>query len=120
MVTDGRSFRNGDPMTDQHDNGFSAALRALARDARRLLVRGGGSKAEAAALSDRIDAIRDRAGRPTPTPLTRWLDSLQRRIDRLPAGARCRTPAAPAHTKGRHQAAEGRSGRLGRTCHARS
>lgn len=84
-------------MRDHDHEGISAVLRALTRDARRLVVRGG-SAAEVATLSARIEAIRDRVSGPTPTPLTRWLDSLQRRV--APAETRVRTACGAGAMQG--------------------
>lgn len=86
-------------MTDQERERISAVLRALSREARRLLL-WGGSAAEIAALSDRIDAIRDRWRSPTPTPLMRWLDSLQHRVAHSPVESRGRTPGRAGATRG--------------------
>lgn len=86
-------------MRDHDHEGVSAALRALARDARRLVIRGG-SAAEAAMLSGRIEAIRDRWRGPTPTPLTRWLDSLQHRVAHLLVETRGRTRRGAGTTRG--------------------
>jgi hypothetical protein len=86
-------------MTGHVDEGTSAALHALARDAQRLLARGG-PEAEIGALSRRIDVIRGRVCGPAPTPLARWLDSLQQRIDRPPVGIRGRTPRGTGAARG--------------------
>ncbi len=86
-------------MTDQERVKISAALRALAREARRLLA-WGGSAAEVAALSGRIGAIQDRWRGPTSTPLMRWLDSLQHRVTHLSVETRGRTPRSAGATRG--------------------
>ena len=86
-------------MTDQDGERISVALRVLAREARRLLL-WGGSAAEIAALSGRIDAIRDRWRGPTPTPLMRWLDSLQHRVAHSPVETGGRTPRGAGATRG--------------------
>ena len=77
-------------MADTDGQRISADLRALSREARRLLL-WGGSAAELAALSSRIDAIRGRVSGPASTPLSRWLDSLQRRVARSPVETRGHT-----------------------------
>lgn len=68
-------------MSRPGDEPLSPTLRALARDAHRLLTHGCASPAEAAELSRRIDRIRRLAGPPASAPLRRWLDALQRRIE---------------------------------------
>jgi hypothetical protein len=60
---------------------MSVALRGLARDARRVAVRGVASPGEMAALSRRIDRVRRLSGLPAASPLRRWLDSLERLIE---------------------------------------
>lgn len=86
-------------MTDQERERISAALRALTREAHRLLL-WGGSAAEHAALSGRIDAIRDRWRGPAPTPLTRWLDSLQHRLAHSPVETGGRISRGAGETRG--------------------
>lgn len=86
-------------MTDTDGQRISAALRALTREARRLLL-WGGSAAEIAELSGRIEAIRDRWRGPAPTPLTRWLDSLQHRVAHSPVETRSRVPRGASATRG--------------------
>lgn len=62
---------------------ISVALRGLARDTRRLTIRGGATASEAEVLSRRIDRIRRCAHPGSSTPLRRWLDSLQRLVEGL-------------------------------------
>lgn len=57
------------------------ALRALARDVHHLLMRGDASPTEAAELARRIGRLRCLAGSPASTPLSRWLESLQRLVE---------------------------------------
>lgn len=86
-------------MTDQERVGIAAGLRGPAREARRLIL-WGGSTAEIAASSGRFEAIRDRRRGPTPTPLTRWLDSPRDRVARLPVETRGRTPRGAGARRG--------------------
>jgi hypothetical protein len=65
------------------DLGLSGILRGLASDARRVIGEGSASPREVAALSHRIQCLREFASAEEPSPLLRWLDGLQRQIDRL-------------------------------------
>jgi hypothetical protein len=61
--------------------GLAAILKTLAADARRVVTHGPSNPGEIAQISRRIRRVREQVKSYPPSPVQRWLDGLQRKIE---------------------------------------